>query len=312
MHRAESARSFVSEHCGTPAVTGSVTFCPTWLGAREVWPVSLIAAVEEATLIFRAAPLPQPAKVTLARMSQPHEPPHPVTLYFLFFSSATISSPPLRLCNHPISIPRLFSPSFDLAPVSLSRPSLADYISFLNFFFFFVRLGRENLVATGGKKKTDGESSADLDSRFTSYAPPGARGELQRAAEKAGVRSPGEHQRTSAEPETGPQRVQGMMGFFFFFPCSWSHCATATIPQSEVRKSFWTKLGDFIKERTQSVQQLSLNIAALYSQLPGFLAVINHAAQPGRCNQNQHAEKSSPPCLQLDSSQLRPPASHTG
>lgn len=172
--------------------------------------------------------------------SAPRAPP-PVTLYFLFFSSATISSPPLRLCNHPISIPRLFSPSFDLAPISLSCPSLADDIS---FFIFFCETWQGEPRRHGRKKKTHGESSTDLDSRFTPYTPLGARGELQRAAEKVGVRSPGEHQRRSAGSETGPQRVQGMMGIFF--SCSWSHCATAMIPQSEVRKSFWTKLGDFI------------------------------------------------------------------
>lgn len=181
-----------------------------------MWPVSLISAVEEATLIFRAAPLPQPAKVTLARMSQPHE-PLPLPRHTLL--------PLFLLCNNQLATSLTLQPSNFYSPSILtflrfgSRLTLSSIARGLYFFFFyfFVRLGRESLVATGGKRELT--ENPPLTSILGSplYAPPAARRELQRAAEKAGVRSPGEHQRTSAGPETGPQRVQGMMGFFLIF-----------------------------------------------------------------------------------------------
>lgn len=135
-----------------PAVTGSVTFCPTWLGAREVWPVSLISAVEEATLIFRAAPLPQPAKVTLARMSQPHEPtPSPPSHSTSSFSPLQQSA---RHLSNSATIQFLFAVYSHLPSIWLPSHSLVhrSRIIFL-FLYFFVRLSRESLVATGGKRK---------------------------------------------------------------------------------------------------------------------------------------------------------------
>lgn len=138
-----SPQSFVTKMLGSFVkliVTRFVRFCPTWLRTCEVWPISLIFTVEEETLIFCAAPLTQPAKVTSMDESASQAPPSHSTS---FFSSATINSQPLWLHYFPISFPLLFlsfplqslpvsswfSPSSTLTPVSLSPPSHGDYIS---------------------------------------------------------------------------------------------------------------------------------------------------------------------------------------
>lgn len=103
-----SPQSFVTKTLGSflkLIVTRFVRFCPTWLRTCEVWPISLIFTVEEETLIFCAAPLTQPAKVTSMDESASQAPPSHSTS---FFSSATINSQPLWLDYFPISFPLLF------------------------------------------------------------------------------------------------------------------------------------------------------------------------------------------------------------
>lgn len=227
-------------------VTRFVRFCPTWLRTCEVWPISLIFAVEEETLIFCAAPLTQPAKVTSMDESASQAPPSHSTS---FFSSATINSQPLWLDYFPISFPLLFLsfpphpppcfslflylPDSHLPPLSLPFHSLLHHMGII-----FLETRREK-TASSPPRKTCRESNADLDSQLTSYTLSCAREELQRAVGAAGVWSPGEHQRTvrhtrtSARPETVQEREvwlkisrgKGMMGFFC---CTQSHFSHLT------------------------------------------------------------------------------------
>lgn len=116
-----SPQSFVTKTLGffmKLTVTRFVSFCPTWLRTCEVWSISLIFTVEEKTLIFCAAPLTQPLKVTSMDESASQAPPSHSTS---FFSSVTINSQPLWLYYFPISFPLLFlsfPPLLQSLPVS--------------------------------------------------------------------------------------------------------------------------------------------------------------------------------------------------
>lgn len=212
-----SPQSFVTKTLGffmKLTVTRFVSFCPTWLRTCEVWSISLIFTVEEKTLIFCAAPVTQPAKVTSMDESASQAPPSHSTS---FFSSVTINSQPLWLYYFPISFPLLFlsfPPLLQSLPVSSwfspsSTLTPRFTLSSITWRLYFLKLRGKRQQ---GDPRHHGKSNADLDSRLTSYTLSCGREELQRAVGEAGVWSPGEHQRTfrntrtSTQPETVPER----------------------------------------------------------------------------------------------------------